>query len=96
MTNKIQNLFFVTLGLQFLCYVFLFIHNSLGGLPANFVSYFCIPVLVFNSPLLMVSAVYMFFRSPNFSRLASALGFFSGLLGTVMVVSLIIAIKNFN
>lgn len=92
---KVQKLFFVTLILQFLCFVFLFVNNSISAIP-QLVEYFCMPILVFNSPLLMVSSLYLLVKEQATNRLASILGFISGLIGTLMVVGLIMALKTFN
>lgn len=92
---KVQNLFLVTLILQFLCFVFLFINNSISAIP-QLVEYFCIPILVFNSPLLMASSLYLLVKNQANNKLATLLGLISGLIGTIMVISLIIALKNFN
>ena len=92
---KVQNLFFVTLVLQFLCFIFLFINNSISAVP-QLVQYFCMPILVFNSPLLMASSLYLLINKQATNRLASILGFVSGLIGTLMVVGIIIALKKFN
>lgn len=92
---KVQNLFLVTLILQFLCFVFLFINNSISAIP-QLVEYFCIPILVFNSPLLMASSLYLLVKNQANNKMATLLGLISGLIGTIMVISLIIALKNFN
>lgn len=92
---KVRNLFFVTLILQFLCFIFLFINNSISAI-SQLVEYFCMPILVFNSPLLMVSSLYLLVKEQANNRLAAILGFISGLIGTLMVVGLIIALKKFN
>lgn len=92
---KVQNLFLVTLILQFIGFVFLFINNSISAIP-QLVQYFCIPILVFNSPLLMASSLYLLVKSQTNNKLAAILGLVSGLIGTLMVIGLIIALKKFN
>lgn len=92
---KVRNLFFVTLILQFLCFIFLFINDSISAIP-QLVQYFCMPILVFNSPLLMASSLYLLVKNQASNRLATILGLVSGLIGTLMVISLIIALKKFN
>jgi hypothetical protein len=92
---KVQNLFLVTLILQFIGFVFLFINNSISAIP-QLVQYFCMPILVFNSPLLMASSLYLLVKNQANNKLAAILGLVSGLIGTLMVIGLIIALKKFN
>ena len=92
---KVQNLFLVTLILQFISFVFLFINNSISAIP-QLVQYFCMPILVFNSPLLMASSLYLLVKNQANNKLAAILGLVSGLIGTLMVIGLIIALKKFN
>ena len=81
---KVQNLFLVTL-----------INNSISAIP-QLVQYFCMPILVFNSPLLMASSLYLLVKNQANNKLAAILGLVSGLIGTLMVIGLIIALKKFN
>ena len=82
---KVQNLFLVTLILQFIGFVFLFINNSISAIP-QLVQYFCMPILVFNSPLLMASSLYLLVKNQANNKLAAILGLVSGLIGTLMVI----------
>ncbi|MBK9458932.1 MAG: hypothetical protein KA783_00030 [Chitinophagales bacterium] len=54
------------------------------------------PILVFNSPLLMASSLYLLVKNQANNKLAAILGLVSGLIGTLMVIGLIIALKKFN